>query len=175
MGIMAKVFYTDMGYSKAAIGRVSFGFGLIVSLCGGILGGVLALRWGVMRLLLAGAILAALSNLVFVYLANLPTPSLTALIFAIIIDNLSGGLAGAVGVAFLSALVNRDFVATQYAAFTSMTYLMPKLIGGYSGELVDAIDYSAFFTLTAAMGIPVVLLILKVWTPMQRLLERNAS
>nr|MBX2808533.1 hypothetical protein [Cellvibrionaceae bacterium] len=169
MGIMAKVFYTDMGYSKEVIGRISFGFGLIVSLIGGILGGALALRWGILRMLLIGALLSAVSNLAFVFLASVTEPSVIALGIAIVFDNLAGGLAAAVGVAFLSVLVNRQFGASQYAAFTSVTLLLPKLIAGYSGQIVDAINYPAFFIFTAVIGMPVILLILKVWKPLKDL------
>lgn len=168
MGVMAKVFYTDMGYSKEMIGRISFGFGLVVTIAGGILGGVLALRWGLMKVFLLGAILAAFSNLVFVWVAGLGEPSNWALTAAIIVDNLSGGLAGAAAVAFLSSLVNRKFSATQYAAFTSITVLLPKLVAGYSGTIVDSIGYGWFFGLTALMGIPVILLIIWIWRPYQK-------
>lgn len=170
MGVMAQVFYTDMGYSRELIGRISFGFGLIVTILGGILGGVLALRWGVMPMFLLGAILAAGSNLVFVYVAYLDEPLVSALVAAIVVDNLSGGLAGAMAVAFLSSLINREFSATQYAAFTSLTVLLPKLLAGYSGVIVDAGGYPLFFILTASLGIPVVLLILYIWKPYKRLL-----
>ncbi len=169
MGVMAQVFYTDMGYSKELIGRVSFGFGLIMTISGGILGGLLALRFGIMPMFLLGAIMAASSNLVFVFVAGLQEPLVPALVAAIVVDNLSGGLAGAMAVAFLSSLVNREFSATQYAAFTSLTVLLPKLIAGYSGTIVDAVGYPVFFVLTAGMGIPVILLILVLWKPYQRL------
>lgn len=175
MGKMAKVFYTEMGYSKVIIGRISFGFGIVVSLIGGVLGGILAYHFGILRLLLLGAVLAAGSNLVFVLLANLTAPSTLALSLAIVVDNLSGGLASAAAVAFLSSLVNREFSATQYAAFTSITQLLPSLIAGYSGQLVDALDYSAFFGLTAIMGIPVILVILKIWNGYQALSPHTLS
>ena len=173
MGVMAKVFYTDMGYSIALIGRVSFGFGMVVTIAGGIFGGILALRWGLMPVFLAGAVTSAASNLVFVYLALLQEPSTGALVAAIVVDNLSGGLAGSVGVAFLSRLGNRQFSATQYAAFTSITVLLPKLFAGYSGVLVDGVGYPMFFMLTAGMGIPVIALILYVWRPYQQLMQKN--
>jgi PAT family beta-lactamase induction signal transducer AmpG len=74
-------------------------------------------------------------------------------------DNLSAGLASAAFVAFLSSLTNISFTATQYAIFSSLMTLLPKLLGGYSGTMVDAIGYSNFFLVTAVMGIPVLLLI----------------
>ena len=175
MGVMAKVFYTDMGYTKEQISRISFVFGTIVSLLGGILGGLLALRYGIIKILMIGAVTSAVSNLIFVYLANLPQPSSVALTMAIIGDNLSGGLAGGVGVAFLSSLVNKQFSASQYAAFSSITFLFPKLLAGYSGQIVDYAGYTAFFAITAGMGIPVILLILLIWKPYTQLVSRNGG
>ncbi|MFK8027256.1 MAG: MFS transporter [Gammaproteobacteria bacterium] len=171
MGVMAKVFYTDMGYSKIQISRISFIFGTIVSLIGGVLGGLLAIRLGVIKILFVGAIVAALSNLMFIYLANLAEPSVLALSFAIVGDNLSGGLAGGAAVAFLSTLVSKQFSATQYAAFSSITLLFPKLLAGYSGQIVDYAGYQSFFAITALMGIPVIILILLIWKPYIKLMS----
>ena len=175
MGVMAKVFYVDMGYSKEQISRISFTFGTIVSLLGGILGGVLAYRFGILKILLLGAVSAALSNLIFIYLAKLPEPSSLALILAISGDNLSGGLAGGAAVAFLSSLVNRQFSASQYAAFSAITLLFPKLLAGYSGQIIDASGYPAFFAITALMGLPVVILILYIWRPYLRAISAHKN
>ncbi len=169
MGVMAQVFYIDMGYSRELIGRISFGFGLLMTISGGILGGLAALRWGVLPMFLLAAVLAAASNLVFVYIAMLGEPVVGALVLAIVVDNLAGGMAGAMAVAFLSSLINREFSATQYAAFTSLTVLLPKLLAGYSGTIVDASGYPLFFVITASMGLPVIVLILKIWKPYQQL------
>ncbi len=173
MGVMAKVFYIDMGYSKTQISRISFVFGTIVSLVGGVFGGLLAIRYGIIKILFIGAIVASLSNLMFIYLANLASPSSVALGFAIIGDNLSGGLAGGAAVAFLSTLVSKQFSATQYAAFSSITLLFPKLLAGYSGQIVDYAGYQSFFTITALMGIPVIILILLIWKPYLKMLSTN--
>ena len=171
MGVMAKVFYIDMDYSKEQISRISFAFGIVVSLIGGVLGGVMALRFGIIRILMLGAIVSAASNLIFIYLAKLPEPSTNALIMAIVGDNLSGGLAGGVAVAFLSSLVSKRFSASQYAAFSSITLLFPKLLAGYSGQIVDSTGYETFFIITTLMGIPAILLILKIWQPYNRLVS----
>ena len=173
MGVMAKVFYTDMGYTKIQISRISFAFGTIVSLIGGVFGGVLALRFGIIKILMLGAVTSAASNLIFIYLAYLPEPSSMALTMAIIGDNLSGGLAGGVGVAFLSSLVNKQFSASQYAAFSSITLLFPKLLAGYSGQIIDYAGYVSFFAITAGMGGPVILLILYIWKPYSRLVANK--
>ncbi|MCW8903437.1 MAG: MFS transporter, partial [Sedimenticola sp.] len=74
-------------------------------------------------------------------------------------DNLSAGLAGAAFVAYLSGLTHVAFTAFQYALFSSLMTLVPKLLGGYSGSLVDAFGYERFFLFTAVLGLPVLLLI----------------
>ena len=159
MGVIAKVFYIDMGYSKAAIARISFSYGLVITIAGGIAGGLLAIRYGLISIYLIGALVGPLSNLVFIYIAQTTEPSLLALTIAISCDNFAGGFASAIAVAFMSALVNRQFSATQYAAFTSITVLLPKLIAGYAGTIVDSVGYSYFFAITAFMGIPAIALI----------------
>ncbi|MFM6906729.1 MAG: AmpG family muropeptide MFS transporter [Acinetobacter tjernbergiae] len=83
------------------------------------------------------------------------------LYFAIIIDNLASGLAGAAFIAFLSSLTSVSFTAVQYAIFSSLMTLTPKLLGGYSGTIVSNIGYPNFFLMTTLIGIPI--LILVVW------------
>ncbi len=75
-------------------------------------------------------------------------------------DNLSAGLASAAFIAFLSSLTNISFTAVQYAIFSSLMTLLPKILGGYSGSMVEAFGYQTFFLITALMGIPVLLLII---------------
>ena len=83
------------------------------------------------------------------------------LYFVIIIDNLASGLAGAAFIAFLSSLTSVSFTAVQYAIFSSLMTLTPKLLGGYSGTIVSNIGYPNFFLMTTLIGIPI--LILVVW------------
>ncbi|EOQ71173.1 AmpG family muropeptide MFS transporter [Acinetobacter pittii] len=83
------------------------------------------------------------------------------LYFAIIVDNLASGLAGAAFIAFLSSLTSVSFTAVQYAIFSSLMTLTPKLLGGYSGTIVSNIGYPKFFLMTTIIGIPI--LILVVW------------
>jgi len=77
-------------------------------------------------------------------------------------DNLSAGIASAAFVAFLSSLTNVSFTAMQYAIFSSLMTLIPKVLGGYSGSMVDAMGYPGFFLFTAVLGLPVLLLIVVV-------------
>ena len=78
---------------------------------------------------------------------------------AVAIDNLASGLAGAVFIAFLSALTNIRFTAVQYAIFSSLMTLIPKVLGGYSGTIVDNLGYAWFFTFTTLIGLPILYLV----------------
>ncbi|MFZ5565732.1 MAG: AmpG family muropeptide MFS transporter [Pseudomonadota bacterium] len=158
MGIMANPFYVDMGYSKDEVAAVTKIYGVIMTLVGAFVGGVLALRLGVMRVLMLGAVLSAASNLLFAWLAG-HGHDVQALIFVISADNLSSGIASAAFIAYLSSLTNISYSATQYALFSSMMLLAPKFIAGFSGHYVDAYGYSPFFVSTALLGLPVLLLV----------------
>ena len=158
MGIMANPFYVDMGYTKDEVAYVSKIYGVIMTLVGAFLGGILALRFGVIRVLMLGAILSAGTNLLFAWLGT-HGHDVTALVLVISADNLSSGIASAAFVAYMSSLTNVNYSATQYALFSSMMLLLPKFIAGYSGMFVDAFGYGNFFTATAMLGAPVLLLV----------------
>ena len=158
LGVIANVFYYDVGYSKETIATATKVFGLWMTLLGGFLGGWLAIRFGVMRVLMLGAVLAAATNLLFVALAMSPG-NLPLLYGVIAADNLTAGLASAAFVAYLSSLTSISFTAVQYAIFSSLMTLFPKLLGGYTGGIVDAWGYPAFFVGTAVIGIPVLVLV----------------
>ena len=158
MGIMANPFYVDMGYTKDEVAAVTKIYGVIMTLVGAFAGGALAMRFGVMRVLMLGAVLSAASNLLFAWLGS-RGHDVNALIFVISADNLSSGIASAAFIAYLSSLTNVNYSATQYALFSSMMLLLPKFLAGYSGRFVDAFGYSYFFTATALLGLPVLLLV----------------
>ena len=164
MGIMANPFYVDMGFTKAEVAAVTKVYGVIMTLAGAFLGGALAMRFGVMRVLMLGAVLSAASNLLFAWLAGFGH-SVTGLIFVVSADNLAGGIASAAFIAYLSSLTNVNYSATQYALFSSMMLLLPKWVAGFSGRYVDAFGYEQFFVTTALMGVPVLAL---VWLASRR-------
>ena len=159
LGVISNVFYQDMGYSKTDIAKIVKSFGLLMTIAGGFLGGILSVRFGVMRILMLGAVLGAATNLLFMLLAQ-GEPTQWALIGVISADNLSAGLASAAFIAFLSSLTNIQFTATQYAIFSSLMTLFPKVLGGYSGSMVDSIGYASFFMTTALLGLPAIILIM---------------
>lgn len=158
MGIMANPFYVDMGYTKDEVAAVTKIYGVVMTLVGAFLGGALALRVGVMRVLMLGALLSAATNLMFSWLAT-QGHDVSKLIFVISADNLASGIASSAFIAYLSSLTNVSYSATQYALFSSMMLLLPKFVAGYSGVYVDAFGYASFFNGTAMLGAPVLLLV----------------
>lgn len=165
LGVISNVFYQDMGFSKPEIAFAVKTFGVAVSIVGSFAGGLVAARYGVMRTLMWGGVMAALTNLGFVALAHAGhhVPLMYAVVAA---DNLAAGFSSAAFVAFLSSLTNVSFTAVQYAIFSSLMTLLPKTLGGYSGGMVDAMGYPGFFWFTAGIGVPVLLL---VWLAGRRL------
>ena len=157
-GVISNVFYADMGFSKVEIAGAVKTFGVAMSILGGIAGGVLAQRFRLMNMMMLGAVAAAATNLLFVWLA-LRGHDVPLMYTAVGLDNFAAGLAGTVFVAFLSALTNIRFTAVQYALFSSLMTLLPKTLGGYSGAIVKQIDYTGFFLFTAALGVPILLLV----------------
>jgi PAT family beta-lactamase induction signal transducer AmpG len=158
MGVMANPFYVDMGYTKDEVAAVSKVYGVIMTIVGAAIGGVLSLRFGVMRILFLGALLSAATNLLFAWLST-QGHNLPGLVFAVSADNLSAGIASAAFVAYLSGLTNVAYSATQYALFSSVMLLLPKFLAGFSGLAVDRFGYESFFVATALIGLPVLLLV----------------
>lgn len=165
LGVISNVFYQDIGFTKPEIATAVKTFGVVVSIAGGFIGGLMATRFGVMRILMLGAVLSAVTNLLFIVLAY-AGHQLPMLYLTVAADNLAGGLASAAFVAFLSSLTNVSFTAVQYAIFSSLMTLLPKVLGGYSGSMVDAIGYPSFFLFTTLIGVPVLIL---VWLAQARL------
>ena len=160
-GVISNIFYLELGFTKPEIATAVKTFGVIVSIAGGFLGGLIATRYGVYRTLMIGAVLTAFTNLVFVWLA-LVGRDIAVMYTAVTIDNLAAGFASAAFVAFLSSLTSVSFTAVQYAIFSSLMTLLPKTIGGYSGTIVDNIGYPGFFIFTTLIGVPVLWLVWKV-------------
>lgn len=158
-GVMANPFYIDLGFSKVDIANVSKLYGVWVGILGAFAGGLLVTRIGLFATLLIGGVICAASNLMFSWLA-VEGARLDLLVLVISVDNFSASFAGTALIAYMSGLTSPGFVATQYALLSSLYALPGKLVGGISGFVVAAYGYQTFFTLTALVGIPVVLLCL---------------
>ena len=159
LGVMANVFYIEKGFSVSEIATYSKFFGTIATIVGGVIGGLASVHLGVMRSLFIGALISALSNLLFAWLAII-TADVKILAFVITADNIASGFAGATFIVYLSALTSIKFTATQYALFSSAMLFLPKLIAGYAGGFVNLFGYPTFFIFTAVIGVPVLLLII---------------
>ncbi len=157
MGVMANPFYLELGFTKDQIANIAAGFGLAVTLLGAGLGGVATARVGIAPMLVTTAIMAPLTNLTFSWLATLG-PELYGLTAAIIADNVTGGMAIAVFLAYLASLTNTAYTATQYALFSSLMTLPGQFLGGFSGVVADSVAWPTFFMLAAAAGLPAILL-----------------
>ncbi|MGH1431187.1 MAG: AmpG family muropeptide MFS transporter [Neptuniibacter sp.] len=159
LGIIANVFYVDMGFSKEEIAQIIKIYGVVMTIVGAGLGGILVNRYGVMRILFIGALMVSLTNLLFAWLASIGHNT-AALTLVISLDNLSGGIATAAFIAYLSSLTNIQYSATQYALFSSVMLLFPKFLGGFSGGFVDSFGYEPFFIGVSLLGLPVLGLII---------------
>lgn len=158
MGVMANVFYVDMGFTKNEVASISKVFGVAMTIAGAGLGGILVSKFGTLKILALGAMLSAITNLLFImfsYVGN----NLEMLTLVISADNLGAGIATAAFITFMSSLTNVAFSATQYALFSSIMVLFPKFLAGFSGVYIDHFGYNVFFLTTALMGVPVLILI----------------
>ena len=171
LGPMANPFYSDLGIAKEAVGAVRGSVGLVATLLGVAAAGLSAVRFGFIPTLLGGAVLGPGSNLAFAYLAlhGADTGVFTA---TMVIDNFCGGFAGVALIGYMSSLTSIGYTATQYALLSSFYALLGKVLKGLSGVSVEYLaqgrtlleGYSLFFTGTALLGIPVVVLcLLLVW------------
>ena len=155
-GIMAP-FYIDQGYTKTEIAAISKVYGIWVGIAGVFLAGFAIARWGVRWPLLAGVVLGAVSNLLYVWLVG-ANGNLTMLTLVISGENLAQGFQGTTLAAFLTALINHRFSATQFALFSSLVMLPGKLLSAVSGGIVEQTGYATYFWITAVVAIPAVLL-----------------
>jgi PAT family beta-lactamase induction signal transducer AmpG len=130
-------FYLDLGYTLVEIAEVRKIFGVLMSMFGVFMGGVLVARYGLMRAMVIGAFAGPLSNLLFIWLA-LQEHDLMALFAAIGLDNVAGGIAGTCLIAYMSSLTSVGFTATQYALFSSLYAIPGRLIASQSGRIVEA-------------------------------------
>jgi len=173
MGSMANPFYIDHGYTLAQIATIVKVIGLPVSMVGVIVGGIVIAKSGLRFALFLGSGLVLMSNLGFALLATTGSPTLVGLGMVNSLDSLAQGVHGTALIAFLSSLTSARYTATQYALFSSLYALPGKLLEGTSGFVVDAIDYPAFFTYTATLSVPGLLILL--WLTRRGLLNARGT
>ncbi len=168
MAAMANPLYLDVGFTLSQIGAISGLFGVAMTISGGLVGGLMVARFGLMPMMLVGAIGIAATNLLFAWLATMQ-PVLWALTLTITGDNFFVGFSATVFIAWMSGLVSRRYTATQYALFSSLMTLPGKFLGGPSGWIVDQTSYVFFFFYASALGIPAMLLVFYLMSRRQQM------
>lgn len=160
-GIMGP-FYRDMGFSQTQIGAVTKIYGIWIGIAGAFLGGAMVVRWGAWKPLCAMILMCGSCNLLYLVLIAFPGNvwALTAVISA---ENLTLGMLGPPTVAFLSALVNREHTATQYALLSSLVNLPGKLLGIFAGGIAMSVGYGAYFVITVLTLVPAAVLLVWLW------------
>tara|TARA_Y100001970_G_C14210359_1_gene846511 strand:+ start:375 stop:1745 length:1371 start_codon:yes stop_codon:yes gene_type:complete len=155
LGRMSIVFYKEIGFSKGDIALYSKGIGWITTVVFTLLGGLFAIRSGVVKAMFVSGILMAATNLLFAVLA---WSGKSELLFAaaVLLDDIAAAFATVAFVAFISLLVDRTYTATQYALLASIGTLGRTTLAASSGELVDWLngDWGMFFVITTVMVIP---------------------
>jgi len=160
LGVMATPFYLKIGFSLAEVGVISKGFGLVMTLVGAAIGGLLVARLGILKALLICGLLQAASNLVFAIQAAVGA-DLAMLSFTIGFENLTGGMGTTAFVAYLSSLCNVAYTATQYALLSSLMATTRTVFASGGGWLAEQMDWVSFFLVTTLAALPG--LVLLVW------------
>ena len=155
LGRMSIIFYKEIGFSKSDIALYSKGIGWITTVCFTLIGGVFAIRAGILKALFISGIAMASTNLFFSLLAWVGKSELL-FAMAVLLDDLATAFATVAFVAFISLLVDRTYTATQYALLASIGTAGRTLLASSSGAMVDWLDgdWGTFFVITAVMVIP---------------------
>jgi PAT family beta-lactamase induction signal transducer AmpG len=158
---MAVPFLIKQGFSPEVVGSVLAGWGIAATIVGTILGGVLFGRLGLNRSLWLFAVIGALGNLSYWALATF-RGGMPALLAAVGLENLGGGMVGAAFVALLMSLCNPRFSATQYALLSGVYALSRSILSGQAGFVAEGVGWSTFFLLTVASALPAFLLMTRL-------------
>ena len=155
LGRMSVIFYKEIGFTKSDIALYSKGIGWITTVIFTLLGGLFAIRSGVIKAMFLSGILMASTNLLFSLLAWYGKSELLFAV-AVIFDDMAAAFATVAFVAFISMLVDRTYTATQYALLASIGTAGRTTLAASSGALVDWLngDWTTFFIITAIMVIP---------------------
>ena len=163
LGRMSIIFYKELGFSKTDIALYSKGIGWLTTITFTLLGGLFAIRMGLLKAMFVSGIVMALTNLMFSVLAWVGQSEIL-FAFTVLIDDLAAAFATVAFVGFISALVDRTYTATQYALLASIGTAGRTLFASSSGTLVDWLngDWGIFFIITAIMVIPSLLCLMAI-------------
>ncbi|MGL4542273.1 MAG: MFS transporter, partial [Polymorphobacter sp.] len=155
-----RLLFNDLGFSKDEIAFYDVALGLVALLVGVFVGGILYTRLGLKRAVLVSLVLMALSNLSFAALAHAGHSNL-GMAAAIGFENFSSGIGGVAVVAYLSALCNLRYTATQFALLSAAASVLGRFVSGTTaGAMIEALGYVQFYVLTTVAALPGILLYL---------------
>jgi PAT family beta-lactamase induction signal transducer AmpG len=157
-GVMATPLYVALGFSLREIAAISKLVGFFATIAGAIIGGSLTVRFGVMRTLMLCGILQSAGNLFYV-LQVVGGHRLDYLALCVATENLTGAMAGAALVAYLSSLCSPAFTATQYALLSSLAAVGRTLVASSGGLLAERLGWAPFFLLTTVATVPALILL----------------
>jgi Arabinose efflux permease len=160
-GALLNPFYVDMQYSNASIALIAKTFGLVSSLGGLAIGGFAIFYIGIYRSLWIFGIFQALSTAAFALLTYIPGPQDWALGAVVVFEDVSSGMGSAAFVAFMAALTNKKYTATQYAILSSIATLGRNFFSGFAGNMVKSLGWAPFFYTCALIAIPG--LVMLIW------------
>ncbi len=159
LGVVAMPFYIELGFTLKEIGAITKVFGLIATICGAYVGGIIMYRYGSIKGLIFCGVAQAVTNLAFVWLHHQGHDT-NALMIAISIENMASGMGDAALVGYLSYLCNKQFSATQYALLSSLSGLFSHTIVGFGGSIMKVMGWDNYFIMTVFLAIPGLLLLL---------------
>jgi PAT family beta-lactamase induction signal transducer AmpG len=164
LGPMIKPFWVDRQFTPVQIGLIPGTLGVVATIGGALLGGMLTKRWGIFRALWVLGILQAASNLVYAAAAALP-PSSALMYAASVVESFCGGLGTAPFLAFLMSISDKAHAATQYALLSALFGLTRAISGAFSGVATEELGYAAYFTATFFLAWPAFFLLpwVKAW------------
>lgn len=148
-----------MGFTTKEISVVRQALGIAITVVGSLAGGIVAFRLGLFRSLIVFGIAQAVSNLGFCLMAG-QEKSMSLFVAVVVVENFAAGLVGAGFVAFLMSCCDRRHAGTQYALLTALMMAAGSVIPAISGVLVERLGFGVFFLLSAAAGIPGILLVI---------------
>jgi PAT family beta-lactamase induction signal transducer AmpG len=160
LGAMANPFYQEMGFSGTEIGSITKVFGMAATVIGGLIGGIVTYRYGILHSLLYCGIVQMLSTLLFSIQAEVGY-NIPMLMVAISGENITAGMATTAFVAYLSSQCNSAYTATQYALLSSFMAVPRDLFASLSGLLAEVVGWTWFFAACSAIALPALLLL--VW------------
>ncbi len=173
LGVMAGPFYVALGFSTVEIANVTKVFGLGAIIAGGLIGGIMVSRIGILRSLMICGVLQIAGTLMFAVQAKVGH-SVPMLMVTITAENVTSGMATSAFVAYLSSLCNQAYTATQYALLSGLTAFSRDVLAASSGWAAEQVDWVGFFLISAVAAVPGLFIL--VWIMRRfRLEEMNAK